>query len=130
MSVIQLHDKTFLRHQGHWFIHDPVWRPIKGLAWNGKEFVLLEPYCTDPMDPLYGYKFKAMKNYCERLPPPEEIKKDTSEWIGNPEWFFDRPVVLTPCAPRTLQTWKALNVRRRTMRKRNAQTFTRRNRKT
>jgi hypothetical protein len=110
-----------------WVAWDPYWRPITGLEWTGTSWHLNDgEYCIDLTDPEYAFGSAAMKTMCEQLSEPtdEDICKD---WIGTPEWFFDRPVVLNPCAPRTLDSWRRLGVRRRTFKVRlNRKTFTKR----
>lgn len=109
-----------------WVVWDPYWRPIDGIEWTGTEWRLQDrAYCADPTSHLYAYGTTAMKEACEQLPEPgDEICKD---WIGTPEWFFDRPVVLSPCAPRTLDSWRRMGVKRRTFKVRvGRKTFTKR----
>jgi len=116
---------TFLFTHGQWFVHDVYWRPATRLEWTGTEFRVPTLF-ADPMNPVYGFGSEAMKEYCESLDAPEEVE-EKDIWIGTPEWFFDRPVVLSPCAPRTLDSWKRMNVKHRTFRSKRGKAFTKRN---
>lgn len=49
--------------------------------------------------------------------------------IGAQEWFRDRSIALTDCAPRDTPSWKRMNLRRRTFKNRVRKTFTKRNMK-
>jgi hypothetical protein len=101
---------------GRWVAWDPYWRPIDAIEWTGTEWILKdETYSKDPTDYM-----------CETLSDPTDADV-CPDWIGTPEWFFDRPVVLSPCAPRTLESWKRMGLRRRTFRVRSGRkTFTKR----
>jgi hypothetical protein len=82
------------------------------VQWNGSNFVFDDrDYCRDPTDPHYGYGSEVMKDLCDLLGDsrhelPEEV--DCLR-IGSPEWFFDRPISLTPCAPRDMASWKRMS---------------------
>jgi hypothetical protein len=110
-----------------WVIWDPYWRPIDAIEWTGTEWHVNDrTYSADPTDHLYLFGSFKLKHICENLPDPSEEDVYTG-WIGTPEWFFDRPVVLGACAPRTLESWKRMGVRRRTFKARpGRKTFTKR----
>jgi len=78
------------------------------------------------MNPNYAFGSPDMKEYCESIETPEEVP-ERLVWIGTPEWFFDRPVVLSQCAPRTIESWRRMNVKRRTFRSKRGKAFTKRN---
>jgi len=114
MSVTSYGDFTLLDYKGYGFVWEPaweMWRPIDGIRWNGTSFVLDDgPYCTDPLDPFYGFGSAQMKRICELL----ESKRTSAVPVDTPclgedrTWFRDRFVSLTPCAPTDLASWKRL----------------------
>lgn len=115
MSVVEFGDFTFLNYKNFWFLWEPSWdkwRPIDGFQWNGTTFVVQDGrYCSDPLDPHYGFGSAQMMKVCELLEfkrtegQPKEID---SPAIGDTVWFRDRFVSLTPCAPKDLGSWKRL----------------------
>jgi hypothetical protein len=114
MSVVQFQDATFLDYKGNWFIWEPSWeqfRPIQAVQWDGTSFRIRdEMFCTDPSDSLYGYGTEKMKQVCEALQPyykPNAPIVPTLV-VGTPEWFRDRMVSLSPCAPRDKDSWKRM----------------------
>jgi hypothetical protein len=113
MSVLECGDHTFLDYKGYWFVWEPSWdkwRPIDGYRWNGTSFVLDDgPYCTDPLDPTYGFGSAPMMRICELLEckRSDAVSVETPA-IGETTWFRDRFVSLTPCAPTDLASWKRL----------------------
>lgn len=138
MSVVRFHDRAYLHVGSRWFVWEPSWslfRPVDGLAWNGTKFVLDDiAYCADITDRQYGFGTEAMYQLCSKLSEAWAEKVDDAPVvptlsIGKNEWFFDRPLVLTPCAQRTKESWRAMNVFRRTFRvhRRARQAFTKRN---
>jgi hypothetical protein len=83
-------------------------------------------------DRQYGFGTEAMYQVCLKLTETWGDKVDDAPVakvlsIGTNEWFFDRPMVLTPCAPRTKESWKAMGLSRRTLRRHPRKTFTKRN---
>jgi len=112
---------------GRWVAWDPYWRPIDAIEWTGTEWKLKdETYSKDPTEHTYMFGSFEMKYMCETLSDPTDADV-CPDWIGTPEWFFDRPIVLSPCAPRTLDSWKRMGFRRRTFRVRSGRkTFTKR----
>lgn len=111
-----------------------MYRPIDGLRWTGTDLKLDDrAYCTDPMDDLYGFGTHRMYNHCFNLSQSfgdiENAKPVPFLTIGTPEWFRDRPIALTPCAPRDIESWKRMNLRRKTVRRHVRKTFTKRNTK-
>ena len=109
-------DRLVLEYKGWWFLWEEAWdsfRPIQAIQWDGETFRFDDDeVCSDPLDPLYGYGSEPMKDLCEllgdhlTLSVPDDA--DTLVVGSTPEWFFDRFVVLTPCAPRTHASWKKM----------------------
>ena len=114
MSLSKFQDKTFLNYKNHWFLWEPSWesfRPITSVEWNGHSFVVNDrEYCADPSDEWYGYGSSKLKQACEALnslyTPNAPILETPA--IGNVEWFRDRAVSLSPCAPRDKESWKRM----------------------
>jgi hypothetical protein len=135
--MIRYADRVFLHQQSRWFIWEPSWklyRPIDGLRWTGTELRLEDhAYCKDPLDDLYGFGTDRMYTLCfnlsQNFADVENAKALPFLTIGTPEWFRDRPLALTPCAPRTVESWKRMNLKRRTVRSCLRKTFTKRNMK-
>jgi hypothetical protein len=126
-------DRLVLEYRGWWFLWEPAWdsfRPVDGIAWDGTRIVVDDrAYCSDPTDPHYGYGSALMKELCDLLADSRHDLPTEALWIpiGSPEWFFDRPVTLTPCAPRDHPSWKRLTQgHHRTCRVRRSRKFTRR----
>jgi hypothetical protein len=112
--LYDFNDHLILYHRGLWFLWETAWdsfRPIDDIQWSGERFVIRDrTYCSDLSDPLYGYGSEAMKDLCELLGDrrhdlPESV---TCLPIGTREWFMDRPVSITPCAPRDRASWKRM----------------------
>ena len=110
--LYEFRDKTFLEYKQWWFVWEPAWegfRPIQGVKWDGQTFQMDDAYfCSDPTDPLYGYGSSQMREFCELL---NERNKDPVKVSALPigtEWFRDRFVDFTPCAPRDVQSWKRM----------------------
>ena len=136
VTIHRFHDRAYLHIGSRWFVWEPVWsmfRPVDGLAWNGTTFVLDDSaYCSDITDRQYGYGTEEMYQVCLKLTETWESKVEDAPIrkvlsFGTNEWFFDRPMVLTPCAPRTKESWKAMGLARRTLRAHPRKTFTKRN---
>lgn len=135
--MIRYGDRVFLHEKSRWYVWEPSWklyRPIDGLRWTGTELRLDDTaYITDPMDDLYGFGTERMYNTCfnlsQNFADVENAKAVPHLTIGTPEWFCDRPVCLTPCAPRDIESWRRMKLHRRTMRKHMRKTFTKRNTK-
>jgi hypothetical protein len=131
--LYDFNDQLILEHKGWWFLWEVAWdsfRPIDNVQWDGTKFVYDDQdYCSDPTDPHYGYGSEVMKDLCDLLADsrhefPEEV--DCLR-IGNPEWFFDRPMCLTRCAPRDHGSWKRMSKGvHRTCRVHRGRKFTRR----
>jgi hypothetical protein len=131
--LYDFNDQLILEHKGWWFLWEVAWdsfRPIDNVQWDGTRFVYDDrEYCSDPTDPLYGYGSETMKDLCDLLADsrhelPEEV--DCLR-IGTPEWFFDRSMSLTVCAPRDHGSWKRMSKGvHRTCRTRRGRKFTRR----
>jgi len=114
--IHRFHDRAYLHVASRWFVWEPAWslfRPVDGLAWDGTKFVLDDgAYCADITDRQYGFGSEEMYQMCSKLSevwadkvPDAPVAKVLT--IGKAEWFFDRPMVITPCAPRTKESWKA-----------------------
>lgn len=113
MSLVKVGDSVLLRLKTAWFLWEPAWeswRPIDALAWNGEHIELQDrTYCADPLDPLYGYGSAKMQELCRILTdvyPASEAKPGPLPAVGPQEWFYDRFLSLTRCAPRDKASWK------------------------
>jgi hypothetical protein len=113
--LYEFRDRLVLEHKRWWFVWEEAWdcfRPIDGIRWDGVAFVFDDrEYCTDPSDPLYGYRTQTMKDLCDLLGETrlEELPKEVDALdTGNTEWFFDRRASLTTCAPRNHESWKRM----------------------
>lgn len=118
MSLTKFQDHIFLEYKRFMFVYEPSWdcfRPIEGVAWTGTEWQIQDRrYCKDPFDSYYGFGSRDMKEACEtlttRLYDPEKARVVEYPALGNNlEWFRDRRVMLTPCAPRDPVSWKRLH---------------------
>lgn len=111
--LYEFRDKVFLEYKKYWFVWESAWeefRPIQGVTWDGTTFRIDDDlFCVDPTDPLYGYKSEQMKTLCTLLHDKYNAQpvKVSSLPIGA-EWFRDRFVSLSPCAPRDVQSWKRM----------------------
>lgn len=136
MNLQTIAGHTVLEYKHYWFIWEPAWecfRPIDSFAWNGTQYWIDDrAYCSDPLSPLYGYGTPQMKQLCDALseavgPRIGMAMPRPSPCIGDSEWFFDRMISLTPCAPRDHASWKAMSRgRHRTLRKGSRNKLTRR----
>jgi len=117
MSLYSYQTLTFLDYKSNWFLWEPAWRgfrPLTSLSWDGTKFFLDDRmYCADPSDPLYGYGSVQMKQVCDLLTQTYESKLAgatpmKTPAIGTTEWFHDRFVSFTPCAPKDMSSWKRL----------------------
>lgn len=114
MGLFEFRDGIFLEYKGWWFLWEPAWesfRPIDGVQWDGQTFwVNDQKYCSDPTDEFYGYGSDQMKQLCDLLNPKREIEPLHVSVLPTPtlEWFRDRRVALTVCAPRDAQSWKRM----------------------
>ena len=111
--LYECRDMLVLTHRGWWFVWEPAWeqfRPIQAIVWDGTTYRINDAvYCSDPTDPLYGYGSEQMRELCELLQSrhaDEPIKVTTLP--SGTEWFRDRFVGLSPCAPRDAASWKRL----------------------
>lgn len=126
-------DQLVLEHKGWWFLWENAWdsfRPINGVKWDGSRYIYDDQeYCSDPTDPLYGYGSQVMKDLCDLLADSRhEIPEETDSLrTGQLEWFYDRPMSLTACAPRDMASWKRMSKGiHRTCRRHRGRKFTRR----
>ena len=135
--IHRFHDRAYLHVVSRWFVWEPAWslfRPVDGLAWDGTKFVLDDAaYCADITDRQYGFGSEEMYQVCSQLSETWADKVPDAPVanvlnIGKAEWFFDRPMVITPCAPRTKESWRATGLQRRSLRvfKSPRKTFTKR----
>jgi hypothetical protein len=117
MSLYSVGGVVVCSVNGQWFVWESAWesfRPITSIAWNGASYITDDrAYCADPLDPLYGYGTSQMKQVCDALTTSYGSKVSTATVvpslpIGSSEWFFDRMVALTPCAPRDRPSWKRM----------------------
>ena len=113
IMLYEFRDKIFLEYKKYWFVWESAWesfRPIQGIVWDGDTFQIQdELYCSDPTSELYGYGFEKMKELCELLQDHsnQTPTKVSSLPIGT-QWFRDRFVSLTPCAPTDVLSWKRM----------------------
>jgi hypothetical protein len=114
MSLVKFNDRTFLDYKGNWFVWEPCWegfRPVEAMEWDGYTYRIVDgSYCSDPSDVFYGYGSEKMKQVCEALAPLYKDNAVTTDRlaIGPSEWFRDRRVTLSPCAPRDKESWKRM----------------------
>ena len=113
MSLVKVGDTVLLEFKTVWFLWEPAWesfRPITSLAWDGQALVLDDrAYCSDPLDPEYGYGDATMHELCtilSQMYPPKTARDGCLPAVGPKEWFFDRFLSLTRCAPRDKASWK------------------------
>ena len=113
MSLVKVGDMVVLRLKTAWFLWEPAWeswRPVSSIAWDGDSLQIDDrAYCADPMDPLYGYGSAKMRELCSILTdtyPAAEAQPGLLPAIGPREWFYDRFLSLTRCAPRDKASWK------------------------
>lgn len=116
-------DLLILSYGSQLFVWESVWkgfRPITSVAWNGVRHVVEDSnYRSDPTERLYGYGSREMVVLCEALTKKysKQVAVRRPEYGEGAEWFRDRMVVFTPCAPRDGLSWKRLcNGRRKTCR--------------
>ena len=138
MSLYKFQDTIYLEYKKRWFLWESAWekfRPIDSIEWNGTTFVVNDKeYCSNPLDECYGYGSPQMKQICDVFTQKYSSQISTAKLINTPEvgkseWFYDRRAVLTKCCPRTKEEWKRMiRGKYRTLRKGNAEKFTRRNR--
>ncbi len=126
-------DQLILEHKGWWFLWENAWdsfRPINGVKWDGTRFIYDDrEYCSDPTDPLYGYGSQVMKDLCDLLADSRHEIPEETDCLrsGTLEWFYDRPLSLTACAPRDMSSWKRMSKGiHRTCRRHRGRKFTRR----
>lgn len=113
MSLVKVGDRVLLRLKTAWFLWEPAWeswRPVTAVAWDGDQVSVDDRvYCTDPLDPLYGYGSAKMQDLCAILTETysaTEAETGPLPAVGPQEWFYDRFLSLTRCAPRDRASWK------------------------
>lgn len=113
MGLYEFRDRIFLEYKKFWFVWEPAWeafRPFQTIAWDGKSFRIDDDmYCSDPTSELYGYESAQMKELCHLLHDKStETAIKVSTLPNGTEWFRDRFVAVTECAPRDVQSWKRM----------------------
>lgn len=119
MEVCQFRGRIYGKISGQLYVFEETWdsfRPIKRVYWNGKKFVTDDSdFKTNLFDPYYGFGSSEIKERCKKLTEntelggPEFNSTDFWNWCGTPtEWFYDRPCVLSSCAPKD---WKNYIIR-------------------
>ena len=143
MDLISFHERLYGKYQGKLYLYEPTWdsfRPISGIAWNGKTFVPIEVHKTNLFSDTYGYGSYDEKELCKRLLEQTELSefRELKEpiaiwrWYGekNISWWKDRPCVFLPCVAKDNESWKFylkyLNTRAKTLRRPFVGKFTRR----
>jgi hypothetical protein len=134
MSLYRFRDSTYLHYKKYWFVWDSAWdgyRPVDALRWTGTTYELVDTtYTHDPLSQFYGYGSAVMKKVCDMLTekyPKEQASVVKHLSIGPQEWFRDRLVNVSPCAPRDNGSWKKMTMgHRRTCRRGPANKFTHR----
>lgn len=113
MSLTRVGDAVYLQVKSAWFVWESAWeswRPVTSVAWDGERVVVDDrAYCADPTDPEYGYGTPTMRELCALLTKtysPQTAQPGLLPAIGPQEWFYDRFLSLTPCAPRDKASWK------------------------
>lgn len=112
--LFEFRDSLLLEYKGWWFLWESAWesfRPIDGVRWDGSRFQVDDnAYCSDPSDEFYGYGTAQMKELCELLNDNRERIPNSVETLPmkDLEWFYDRRVSMTTCAPRDKISWKRL----------------------
>jgi hypothetical protein len=118
MALYRHQDIVYLIYKQLPFLWDSEWemfRPITSLTWDGTRFLMNDfVYCKDPTSPLYGFGNEAMKDACNLLtrsygPKISQASVVRAPTVGPSEWWFDRMISLTPCAPRDRTSWKRMH---------------------
>jgi hypothetical protein len=135
MSVVRFRDTVYVHYKSRWFVWESAWdgyRPVDALRWTGERFEADDrAYTADPTSEEYGYGSDKMREACEAL--TEQFPRDKAVDVphlplGPLEWFRDRMVSLSPCAPRDNVSWKRMaGGRTRTCRAGPRNRFTKRN---
>jgi hypothetical protein len=134
MELLTFHDRIYGKYNQNLYTFEPTWdsfRPIAGIAWDGKQFVPIELYKTNIFDEHYGYGSLVEKALCRKLTQETELS-ETKEikdpvfmwrWYGekNVKWWHDRPCVFLPCVSKEKESWrqylKYLETRAKTLRR-------------
>jgi hypothetical protein len=111
--LYEFQDKVYLEYKQWWFVWESAWegfRPIEGVMWTGTAFQIQDlSFCSDPTSELYGYGSEKMRELCMLLSDiqtTDTIKVSTLPF--GTEWFRDRFVAFTLCAPRDVKSWKRM----------------------
>ena len=138
MALYRYHDTTYLVYKQLPFLWDLEWemfRPVHSIQWDGTTFAIDDRmYCLDPTNAYYGFGNAAMKEACDLLTRTyaSRIHSATrlrAPMLGQPEWWLDRMISISPCAPRDRTSWKRMHKGKYfTLRRGPRNKFTRRNR--
>lgn len=118
MALYRYQDTIYLIYKQLPFLWDSDWemfRPVTSFAWDGTTFVIDDRmYCKDPTSPFYGFGSAAMKEACDLLtrtygPKLSQAVSVRAPVIGPSEWWIDRMISLTPCAPRDRLSWRRMH---------------------
>lgn len=119
MSVVRFRDTVYLNYKNHWFVWESAWdgwRPVDAVRWTGARFEADDrAYTADPTSDDYGYGSTKMRELCEALTekfPQTDAPSVPHLPAGPVEWFRDRMVALSPCAPRDMASWKRMTAGR------------------
>lgn len=109
---MEFQDHVFVQQKDQWFLWEPAWecfRPVTAVQWDGKKYVIEDTAFTkDPFDKWYGFGSAEMKAFCQKIPYPSTINKVNTPSVGPTTWFRDRRIVLGPCAPQDVTSWKRM----------------------
>lgn len=135
MSVVRFRGNVYLNYKNYGFVWESAWegwRPVEALRWNGVAYETDDrAYTADPTSEDYGYGSEKMRQLCEAL--TEKFPQDGAVEVlhlplGPVDWFRDRMVAMSPCAPRDVVSWKKMaGGRTRTCRVGPRNRFTKRN---
>ena len=119
MELITFHDQIYGKYEKKLYLFEPTWdsfRPIAGIAWNGRMFVPIESHKSDLFSETYGYGSLNEKALCRKLIQETELSESREvkdpvlmwRWYGeqNVKWWRDRPCVFLPCVSRDNESWK------------------------
>lgn len=135
MDLCEFEGRIYGMYRSQLFVLETDWdsfRPIQGVAWNGRAFSILEhPATRDIFSPQFGFGTETTRKTCDQLLRQTEL--ETRRLIKNPEefwawcgvlhtstWWRDRRVFLTPSCSEA-RDWKSylahLGARPKTLRR-------------